>query len=195
MKWVYTKEGFYLLFPLLGVLDIGTNVLDYFLFTSNLELLLVNSVILLGIYFLFIHALGHFLISKKILIALYGSLLVFATSLFCWDIPESNPEFYSDYGFLNTIEYIQFELTVSVVGLIVFSIVSVKIFHIDDIPLSIYFILFGVLIYYISDLVEFGLGTYFLENTQIHSDFLDVFIPVRFYTSKIFILLGLVWKN
>ena len=132
---------------------------------------------------------------EEILIALYGSLLVFATSLFCWDIPESNPEFYSDYGFLNTIEYIQFELTVSVVGLIVFSIVSVKIFHIDDIPLSIYFILFGVLIYYISDLVEFGLGTYFLENTQIHSDFLDVFIPVRFYTSKIFILLGLVWKN
>jgi hypothetical protein len=195
IKLLNSQERAYLVFPVLGVLDITTNALDVFVFTSNLELLLVNSILTIGLFFVFFTCLKIPGFSNKLLFYLYLTLFAYAISLFLWDLPAASIGLYSNYGFLNTIEYTYFGLMVSLIVLVLICKIAVSVFQKDNVPLTIYFIIFGIMIYFIGDLVKFGLGRFFIEDEVIHREFLTVLIPLRFYASKFFILMGLSWKG
>lgn len=195
IKLLNSQERAYLVFPILGVLDITTNALDVFVFTSNLELLLVNSILTIGLFFVFFTGLKIPGFSNKLLFYLYLTLFAYAISLFLWDLPAASIGLYSNYGFLNTIEYTYFGLMVSLIVLVLICKIGISVFNKDNVSLSTYFMIFGIMIYFTGDLVKFGLGRYFIEETFIHSNFLDVFLPLRFYASKFFILMGLIWKG
>lgn len=195
IKSLKSQERVYLVFPLLGVVDIATNALDVFVFKSNLELLLVNSILTLGLFFLFFNRIEIPIFSHKVWFYLYLTLLVYAVSLFLWDFPAASYDLYSNYGFLNTLEYTYFGLILSLIVLVLICKIGISVFNKDNLPLSIYFIIFGIMMYYVGDLVKFGLGRFFIGEIFIHSNFLDLFLPLRFYASKFFILTGLIWKD
>ncbi len=190
-----TREGKYLLFPLLGILDICTNLLDKFVFISNLELLLFNNFLSIGLYFIFFNLIKNINISRKLLVSFYCILLIYAGILFSFDCPSSTSELYSKYGYLNYYEYSLFCLLSSFICITFCTLTLVKLFQNQKVTFNIIFIIFGIIIYYIGDIIKFGLGIQFLQDSQAHKEFMIAFLPIKLYTSRVFILLGLIWKN
>ncbi len=68
-------------------------------------------------------------------------------------------------------------------------------FQNEAIQLNVIFIIFGVIIYYVGDILNFGLGIHFLIDTNVHDEFMNKFLPIRLYASKGLIISGLLWKN
>lgn len=68
-------------------------------------------------------------------------------------------------------------------------------FQNEAIHLNVIFIIFGVIIYYVGDILNFGLSIHFLINTNLHDEFMNTFLPIRLYASKGLIIGGLIWKN
>ena len=195
IKAVKTREREYLLFSLLGILDVCTNLLDNFIFTSNLELLIVNNLLTLGSYFAFLYFIKNTTISKKLLFLIYGILFIYAIILFIFDWPNTSRDLYSDYGYLNIYEYSFFCFFAAVFCLTLCTYILSKMFQNEAIHLNVIFIIFGVIIYYVGDILNFGLGIHFLIDTNVHDEFMNKFLPIRLYSSKGLIISGLLWKN
>lgn len=195
IKAVKTREREYLLFSLLGILDVCTNLLDNFIFTSNLELLIVNNLLTLGSYFAFLYFIKNTTISKKLLFLIYGILFIYASILFIFDWPNASGDLYSDYGYLNIYEYSFFCFFAAVFCLTLCTYILSKMFQNEAIHLNVIFIIFGVIIYYVGDILNFGLSIHFLINTNLHDEFMNTFLPIRLYASKGLIIGGLIWKN
>ena len=92
-------ENKYLFFMLLGALGISTGILDYFVFSSNLELFVVADLVSLGFYFMFFYSLKTLRISGSLLLATLSTLIVIALFFFNTDWPKSDIHFYSKYGY------------------------------------------------------------------------------------------------
>ena len=190
-----SKEKKYLLFSLIGALDIFTTLLDKYVFTSNLELFLINDLLAVGLYFMFFHLIEKPFIIKKTLLSFFGLLLILAGSLFFFDWPKSDISLYSKYGYLNTIEYLLYSLFSGLTCLIICAILLVKMFKIDLFRLNIIFILFGIMSFYIGDIIQAGLGIYFISDINVHFVFTEIFLTLRLFAFSGFITLGLLWKN
>lgn len=190
-----SKERKYLIFPLFGLLNIVTDLLDQFVFTSNLELLLVSNLITLGLFFIFFCQIKNVKISKNITLIVFITIALYATILFFVDWPNAADHLYSDYGYLNTLEFSNFSILSAVICLALCTKVIVGIMKSESSQFNILFITFGVIFYYIGDLFSFGLGTHFLNDHIAHFEFLQTLLPMRLYTTKCFILMGLLWKN
>ena len=184
-----------MIFSILGILDIVTNLIDQFILTSNLELLLINNLLSVGLYFIFFLAVKNITISRTKLTTLYTLLLTYAFILFSQDWPKTNIDLYSKYGYLNTLEYSNFCFASAIICLILCTKTTIKIVKSDTPSLNIIFIISGIAIYNIGALAEFGMGAYFITESHSHNEFLNLLIPMRLYTSKCFILIGLIWKN
>lgn len=195
IKSISSQERKYLLFSLLGILDICTNLLDNFIFTSNLELLIVNNLLTLDLYFVFFYFIKNITISKKLLFSIYSILFIYASILFIFDWPKASSDLYSDYGYLNTFEYSFFCFFAAIICLTLCTFVLTKMFQNETIQSNVLIIIFGVIIYYVGDLLKFGLGIHFLNDMNVHNEFLNTFLPIRLYTSKGLIIVGLLWKN
>lgn len=190
-----SKERKYLIFPLLGLLNIVTDLLDQIVFTSNLELLLVSNLITLGLFFIFFCQIKNVKIPKNIILTVFITLVLYAATIFFIDWPKAAVHLYTDYGYLNTIEFSNFSVISAVICLALCTKVIVGIITNESSQLDIIFITFGVIFYYIGDLFSFGLGTYFLKDHNAHYEFFKALLPMRLYTTKCFILMGLLWKN
>lgn len=194
-RFAISRERKYLIFSLLGLLDLLTNLLDQFVFTSNLELLLVNNLITLGLFFVFFYQIKNVKIPKHIIFVVYVTIVLYAATMIFMDFPKAADHLYSDYGYLNTIEFSNFSVISAVICLALCTKVIVGIIKNESSQLNIIFITFGVIFYYIGDLFSFGLGTHFLKDHNAHLEFLKTLLPMRLYTTKCFILMGLIWKN
>lgn len=195
IKSISSQERKYLLFSLLGILDICTNLLDIFIFTSNLELLIVNNLLTLGSYFVFFYFIKNITISPKLLFSVYGILLIYAGILFIFDWPKASSDLYSDYGYLNTFEYSFFCFFAAIICLTFCTFILTKIFQDETFRLNLLLIIFGIITYYVGDILKFGLGIHFLNDINVHNEFLNTFLPIRLYASKGLIIVGLIWKN
>lgn len=194
-RFAISTEKKYLIFSLLGLLDIATNLLDQFVFTSNLELLIVNNLITLGLFFTFFYQIKNVKFPTHIIFVFYVTIAMYAATIIYMDWPKAADHLYSDYGYLNTIEFSNFSVISAVICLVLCTKVIVGIIQNESSQLNIIFITFGVIFYYIGDLLSFGLGTHFLKDHNTHYEFLKTLLPMRLYTTKCFILMGLIWKN
>ena len=156
---------------------------------------MVNNLLTLGSYFLFFYFIKNITISKKLLFSIYSILSIYASILFIFDWPKSNIELYSKYGYLNYFEYSYFCILASVTCIIFCTLVLLILFQNEKVPVNIVFIIFGIITYYIGDIIKFGLGTQFLQDAHAHKEFMNAFVPIKLYTSKVFIIVGLLWKN
>lgn len=195
LKSKSTGERKYLLFSLAGLLDITTSLLDYYLFTSNLELLLVNNLILLGLYFMLFHSLKKLETPIKYLLLVYTSIAVYGILLFILDLPKTDLNLYSDYGFLNTLESLCFCFIVGITCLIFSTISLIRLFRFDPVPVNLLLIIFGIITFYIGDILQSGMGIHFLFDSDVHDAFSNNFLTIRLFTSKGLIISGLLWKN
>lgn len=194
-RFAISRERKYLIFSLLGLLDLLTNLLDQFVFTSNLELLLVNNLITLGLFFMFFYQIKNVKIPERIIFVVYVTIVFYAASIIFMDCPKAADHLYSDYGYLNTIEFSNFSIISAVICLALCTKVIVGIIKSESSQFNIIFITFGIIFYYIGDLFSFGLGTHFLNDYNAHFEFLKTLLPMRLFTTKCFILMGLIWKN
>lgn len=195
LKYVSSGERKYLLFSFLGIVDFSTNLLDIYVFTSNLELFIVHNLLTVGSYFVFFYFIKNITISPKLLFSVYSIMLLYAGILFKLDWPKASSNLYSQYGFLNTYEYSIYSCFAAVLCLLLCTFVLLKIFQNETVKLNILFIIFGIIIYYTGELLKYGLGIYLLKNANAYNDFGDIIIPIKLYASKCLILLGLTWKR
>jgi len=180
---------------LLGALGIATGILDYFVFSSNLELFVVADLVSLGFYFMFFYSLKTLRISGSLLLATLSTLIVVAFVFFNIDWPKSDIHFYSKYGYLNTLEYLVFSVFAGLACLIICTIVLIKMLKNDFVPLNLLFIVFGIMAFYMGDLIKSGLEIHFISDLTVHYKFLELFFPIRLFVSKGLIITGLLWKN
>ena len=180
---------------LLGALGIATGILDYFVFSSNLELFVVADLVSLGFYFMFFYSLKTLRISGSILMATLSTLIVIALFFFNIDWPKSAIHFYSKYGYLNTLEYLTFSVFTGLACLIICTIVLIKMLKNDFVPLNLLFIVFGIMAFYMGDLIKSGLEIHFISDLSVHYKFLELFFSIRLFVSKGLIITGLLWKN
>lgn len=180
---------------LLGVLGIATGILDYFVFSSNLELFVVDDLVSLGLYFLFFYSLKTLKISGNLLLATLSTMIVIAFVFFNIDWPKSDIHLYSNYGYLNTLEYLTFTVFAGLVCVIICTIVLIKMLKNDFVPLNLLFIVFGMMAYYVGDVIKSGLEIHFISDLYVHGKFLELFFPIRLFVSKGLIITGLLWKN
>ena len=181
LKSFNSGERNYLLFSLLGLLGLATNLLDYFVFTSNLELFLIHDIFAIGLYLIF-----------------FSSLKILNNTAFAFfyiDWPKSDITLYSKYGHLNTLEYLLFCLLAGITCLIICTALLIKIFKTDLVQLNLFFILFGIISFYIGDIIQAGLGIHFISDTNVHNIFSEILLTIRLFVSNGLIILGLLWKN
>lgn len=188
-------ENKYLFFMLLGALGIATGILDYFVFSSNLELFVVADLVSLGFYFMFFYSLKTLRISGSLLLSTLSTLIVIAFVFFNIDWPKSDIHLYSNYGYLNTLEYLTFTVFAGLVCVIICTIVLIKMLKNDFVPLNLLFIVFGMMAYYVGDVIKSGLEIHFISDLYVHEKFLELFFPIRLFVSKGLIITGLLWKN
>ncbi len=122
-------------------------------------------------------------------------MFIYAGILFNVDCPKAMSNLYSQYGFLNTYEYSFYSCFTAILCLLVCTFVLLKIFQKEIVKLNILFIIFGIIIYYVGELLKYGLGIYLLKNANAYNEFGDIIIPIKLYASKCLILLGLIWKK
>jgi hypothetical protein len=195
-KYRSTKDEKFLLFSLIGILDISTNLLNIYVFKSNLELLLVHNIISIGLYFKFFYSIEKNKYFKKIFISTFFLLSIsFVIVFFLIDWPKSDISLYSVYGFLNTLEYLNFIFFSSAMCLIIFTILLIKMIKTDIVKLHLIFILFGIISYHVGELIQAGLGVHFLYDIDIHAEFTCNLLTIRLFTSNGLIITGLLWKN
>lgn len=194
-RFTFTKERKYLLIGFLGALYFATNLLDEFVFTSNLELLAISDIITVGITFLIFHDIKQISISKSILWMPYIILVFYAIALFRFNWTKTDNDLLSNYGYLNTSEYSSFSFLSAILCLIVSTYIMIKTLQISEPPLNLIFIVFGIILFHVGSFLQFGLGEYFFDDLSTHYKFLEMLIPVRLFTSRTFILLGIIWKN
>lgn len=180
---------------LLGLLDTVTNLLDNFIFTSNIELLAMNDVITLGVTFLIFLDIQQITISKTLLWMPFVGLFLFAVVLFLVDWSNTRSDLMSDYGFLNTYEYLSIGFFSAIIGFVVSTYILIKTLQVSEPPINLIFIIFGIILNNLGSFIEFGLGDYLFNDTSTHLAFLTTLIPVKLITSKSFIILGITWKN
>ena len=180
---------------LLGALGIATGILDYFVFSSNLELFVIADLVSLGFYFMFFYSLKTLRISGSLLLSTLSTLIVIAFVFFNIDWPKSDIHFYSKYGYLNTLEYLTFSVFTGLACLIICTIVLIKMLKNDFVPLNLLFIVFGIMAVYMGDLIKSGLEIHFISDLSVHYKFLELFFPIRLFVSKGLIITGLLWKN
>jgi len=65
----------------------------------------------------------------------------------------------------------------------------------DFVPLNLLFIVFGIMAFYMGDLIKSGLEIHFISDLYVHEKFLELFFPIRLFVSKGLIITGLLWKN
>jgi hypothetical protein len=194
-KYRSTKDEKFLLFSLIGILDISTNLLNIYVFKSNLELLLVHNIISIGLYFKFFYSIEKNINIKKSLLSFYGLFIIIAGILFMFDWPKSDIKLYSKYGYLNTLEYLRFILLTGIICLVFCTLILIKMFKSEPVPVNLLLILFGIITLYIGNILQAGLGIYFLNDIEIHNEFSNHLITIRLFTSKGLIIAGLLWKN
>ena len=188
-------ERKYMFFTLLGALGIATSMLDFFVFSSNLELFVVVDLVSLGLYFLFFYSFKTIKISGRLLLATLSTLIAIALVFFYIDWPKSDIYLYSKYGYLNTLEYLIFFVFSGSACLIICTIVLIKMLKNDFVPLNLFFIVFGIMAYYVGDVIQSGLAIHFISDLNVHYGFLELFLPFRLFVSKGLITTGLLWKN
>ena len=71
----------------------------------------------------------------------------------------------------------------------------IKLFKTELVQINLLFILFGIISFYIGDIIQAGLGIYFISDTNVHFVFTEVFLTIRLIASNGLIILGLLWKN
>ncbi len=195
IKSLSSGERKYLLFSLLGLLGFVTNLLDYFVFSSNLELYLVNDLVSLGLYFIFFFSIKNLKVTSSFIFIPLTALSIIALLFFNFDWPKSNINLYSNYGYLNTLEYLLFSFFASLTSLTICTIVLIKMFTTNLLRLNLIFLLFGILSFYLGDIIQSGLGIYFISDTNIHFKFSEIFLTIRLFVSNGLIIFGLLWKN
>lgn len=195
LKSFNSGERNYLLFSLLGLLGLATNLLDYFVFTSNLELFLIHDIFAIGLYLIFFSSLKILNNTALFLFAPLSTLIITAFAFFYIDWPKSDITLYSKYGHLNTLEYLLFCLLAGITCLIICTALLIKIFKTDLVQLNLFFILFGIISFYIGDIIQAGLGIHFISDTNVHNIFSEILLTIRLFVSNGLIILGLLWKN
>ena len=195
LKSYYSRERNYLIFSALGLLGLATNVLDFFVFSSNLELFLIYDLLVIGLYLKFFMSFKTLNIKDSFLFVPLTCLILLAFVFFYFDWPKSDISLYSKYRYLNTLEYLFFCLFSGLTCLVICTILLIKLFKTELVQLKLLFILFGIISFYIGDIIQAGLGIYFISDTNVHFVFTEVFLTIRLIASNGLIILGLLWKN
>lgn len=195
LKSKVTKEKKYLLFSFLGFINIITNILDKYILTSNLELFLVNELLSIGLYFMFFNSAKKRTESGKPILIAYILLSLISFLFFIIDWPKTDTSLYSDYRYLNSFEYTIFSLLSGVICIIISTITLIGLLKNDSVPINLLFIIFGIIIFYVGEIILAGLGIHFIQNPNIHWRFSYHLLTIRLYASKSLIITGLLWKN
>jgi hypothetical protein len=183
--WVWT-------FPVWGLLDLSTLVLDEYVFSSNLELFLIYYLILtIPLAYLY-YKFGKISINALLPLGLVPIVII---ASFIFDLIPTNHSLYSDYGLLNVKEY---KLSVAVVCLIH----VVYVFHIIFNCIKIHFfelykliILFGLAIYFVGYSLFHIIEYYYLDNVEGFVNLGVYYITIQVIISKGLIIIGLLWKE
>jgi len=191
-----TGSKWYLLLSIWGLIDFITNILIRYYFTSNLEILVLNN-LLTTIVFLVLSTQILKVDSKLNFLVKVASLFLFILMVFVFyfDVFQAEPYLYSDYGYLNTIEYSQFHFTSSIIGLIFGVVALVRFLMFQENNISVLLLIFGFLSLFLSELIKFSLNTYLLPDLTLHKKYFELCIYNGFFISKGLIIAGLLWKN
>ncbi len=195
-SFIKTRKPWYFGFPLWGGLDICTNILDKYFLSSNLELLLINHYLISIIIILIVRNMktwsNNGLILLKIIPFIFFILICF---LFLFDIKKIPIRLYSQYGFLNLYEYTYASFGISVILTIVCIIVLIGRISSNTYSIGQIFIIFGLIVYYSTNVVNFVFSNFLFLNSKEYYKFLIFFFPSRLIISYGLLYTGLLWKK
>jgi hypothetical protein len=185
-----------MVFPLWGVSNIVTNILNNFVLISNLELLVINHLCTSCYSILILSKLNKWSQkSLKILKIIPVFLLAFVLILFIIDIPEAPKNLYSYYGYLNVWEYNYSALIMSMIITIICFITLYEQLSDNSFNIGQACLIFGLIVYFSSDIVNFLFSVFLYKGTNQYEKFLDCFFPIRLIVSYSLLYAGLLWKK
>ena len=187
-----TRQLWVLTFPIWGILDLTTMILDEFFFTSNLELFSIYF-LLLTIPLLFLYSeIGDISVLKLSPFVIFPIVLILAFKL---NLITTNQNLYSKYGFLNVREYMMAVSVCCVLHIVyVFSIV-LSIVKQNSVELYKLIILFGLGIYFVGNLFYNLIEFRFIEDIKGSLQLTRYYLPIQLFVSKGLLILGLIWKE
>lgn len=187
-----TKEIWVWTFPVWGILDLTTMILDDFFFTSNLELFSIYF-LLLTIPLLFLYSkIGNISPLKLSPFVIFPFFLILVFKL---NLITTNQNLHSKYGFLNVKEYMMAVSVCCVLHIVyIFSIV-LSIVKQNAVELYKLMVLFGLGIYFVGNLFYNLIEFRFIEDIKGSLQLTRYYLPIQLFVSKGLLILGLIWKE
>jgi hypothetical protein len=195
-KYTATHERWYLVFSFWGMLNLLCNWIDDTLLTSNLELLVVvNGIEFLIIIFIMRQLITTNSIEKAVSLISGVGVALYIVSLFVFDHPVSPQTLYSDYGFLNALEYENANFSISILGMLFSIYVLLKIFTIPKYPVSKICFVLAIFIWATLDCINHSMARYLYIDIMQHDRFLNVYLTLKFTLFYVFTYIGLLWNR
>ncbi len=195
-KYTATHERWYLVFSFWGMLNLLCNWIDDTLLTSNLELLVVvNGIELFIVIFILKQLITTNSIEKAVSLISGVGVALYAASLFMFDYPAASQEKYSDYGFLNALEYENVNFLISILGMLFSIHVLLKIFTIPKYPVSKICFVLAIFIISTLDFINHSMARYLYIDIMQHDRFLNIYLTLKFILFYAFTFIGLLWNR
>ena len=195
-KYTTTHERWYLIFSFWGMLNLLCNWIDDTLLTSNLELLvIVNGIEFLIIIFIMRQLITTNSIEKAVSLISGVGVALYIVSLFVFDHPVAPQTLYSDYGFLNALEYENANFSISILGMLFSIYVLLKIFTIPKYPVSKICFVLAIFILATLDCINHSMARYLYIDIMQHDRFLNVYLTLKFTLFYVFTYIGLLWNR
>ncbi len=195
-KFAFTHERWYLIFSFWGMLNLLCNWIDDTLLTSNLELLVVvNGIEFFIIIFILKQLITTNSIEKAVTLISGVGVALYAVSLFIFDYPAAPQKKYSDYGFLNALEYENANFSISILAMLFSIYVLLKLFKVPKYPVSKICFVLAIFILTTLDFINHSMARYLYIDIMQHDRFLNVYLTLKFTLFYVFTYIGLLWNR
>ena len=195
-KYTATHERWYLVFSFWGMLNLLCNWIDDTLLTSNLELLvIVNGIEFLIIIFIMRQLITTNSIEKAVSLISGVGVALYIVSLFVFDHPVAPQTLYSDYGFLNALEYENANLTSSFFNISFTIYVILKSFKIPNYPVNYICFASAIFISSSQDLLNHIVSIPLLGEPLLLANLLNHYNLIKFFLFHVLTFTGLLWNR
>lgn len=195
-KYTTTHERWYLIFSFWGMLNLLCNWIDDTLLTSNLELLvIVNGIEFLIIIFIMRQLITTNSIEKAVSLISGVGVALYIVSLFVFDHPVAPQTLYSDYGFLNALEYENANLMSSFFNISFTIYVILKSFKIPNYPVNYICFASAIFISSSQDLLNHIVSIPLLGEPLLLANLLNHYNLIKFFLFHVLTFTGLLWNR
>ena len=195
-RYYRSGERWYFAFSAWGLLNLVFNYIDFYWVESNLELLIITNLIEFGIIlFILKNLIFASPLENKMAILSIIPVATYSIIVFLFDIPKATENLYSQYGYLNTLEYENTILMSSFFNISFTIYVILKSFKIPNYPVNYICFASAIFISSSQDLLNHIVSIPLLGEPLLLANLLNHYNLIKFFLFHVLTFTGLLWNR